>query len=143
MPKSPVQKENALRKRIESLEHRVKLQDDEVERLNTTLKCELSKRDKIIFDLNEKLDLLLSANVTSRENDEPVTEPEPEPKTEHDLLVIGDSLVRSVNGEAINPGATLPWSVSLARARTVLLMLSANWRRRTRIKGLLSTSALT
>ena len=108
MPKSPVQKENALRKRIENLEFRLKLKDDEVAQLATNLKEELSKRDKIISDLIDKIDGISSSNsITSTDENEELgsqQEAEPELKIEHDLLIIGDSLVRNVSGEVINPG---------------------------------------
>lgn len=112
MPKSPAQKENALRKRIESLEFRVKLKDDEVAKLASNFQDELRKRDKVISDLTDKIEQIELKNRNSNEitntneNEELVKQDDlkMDEKTEHDLLVIGDSLVRNVNGEAINPG---------------------------------------
>jgi len=108
MPKSPAQKENALRKRVESLEFRLKLKEDEVANLATTLKEELSKRDNIISNLMDKIDVFLNSNsnTSTGENEELGSQQDAEPATkiEHDLLIIGDSLVRNVSGESVNPG---------------------------------------
>lgn len=99
MPKSPVQRENAIRRRLDNLELQLQLKDDELAKLDKTLHDEIAKRDVIISDLNSKIDSLISANdlmdTPQLENVE---------KVEHDLLLIGDSIVRHVDSESINPG---------------------------------------
>ena len=108
----------------------MKLKDDEVAQLATNLKEELSKRDKIISDLIDKIDGISSSNsITSTDENEELgsqQEAEPELKIEHDLLIIGDSLVRNVSGEAINPGVTLLLSVYPVRDQKTSLRLSVS-----------------
>lgn len=110
MPKPPAVKDVV--KRIDVLERLLKAKDGEINDLKSSLRDveklfadELNKRDVIITDLYAKID-----DVESKVSTDVVaisTEPTENAeiiKNEHDLLIIGDSLVRGLDAQAINPG---------------------------------------
>ena len=115
MPKSPTTAD--ILKRVELLESSLKEKDAEISNLKSALQetekfvaDELQKRDIIITDLQCKIDELSSKDVQDAASD-PVSselpissEFESSVKNEHDLLIIGDSLVRGLDTEALNPG---------------------------------------
>ena len=115
MPKNNVQ--HGFEKRLEQL---MKKKDDEIVELKSELRSsrknfadEIKERDAVITDLFEKLDeLKLNDQPATVENNEPAENVDesaaevatPVVKVEHDHLVLGDSLLRNLNPEAINPG---------------------------------------
>ena len=111
----------ALEKRLEILERSMKKKDDEICELKSSLRSieqkfdiELKERDAVITDLFSKIEELDSKNQPVSDeigNDIELAETTLEPveveapvKVEHDLLVLGDSLIRHVKPELINPG---------------------------------------
>lgn len=106
-----------IEKRLETLERSMKKKDDEIIELKSALRSteknfadELHARDAVITDLFTKIDELKSNHpppvVSPLETDPAQTElgESSVTKTEHDLLVLGDSLLRDINPAAINPG---------------------------------------
>ena len=90
---------SALSDRLDQLERIVGEKDDEISELRDkadSLSEKIRRQDSVIAELHSKLEHV--------SNDAPVEIPVTQPKTECDLLVIGDSLVRDVNPAIINPG---------------------------------------
>ena len=97
------------------LERFLKVKDDEITSLKSSVRDaekfftdELHKRDIIITDLYSKIDDL-NSKVTQKAIVEvalPETKDSTEltVKNEHDLLIIGDSLVRGLDSQSLNPG---------------------------------------
>lgn len=120
MPK--ISPSKAIENRLDELERQMKQKDQEILDLKSSLRSaeqnfekELNERDLIITDLFAKIDELKSpdqpdsivvdvgtADVLATEPDE--IESPPASKVEHDLLILGDSLVRNLNPASINPG---------------------------------------
>lgn len=112
MPKVSTVKD--VEKRIDVLERLMKLKDNEIIDLKSSVRAveklftdELHKRDVVITDLYSLIDDLktkipseAAVAVVSTE----ITESAEIIKNEHDLLIIGDSLVRELDAQSINPG---------------------------------------
>ena len=123
MAKGGIQK--SFEKRLEALERSMKKKDDEIVELKSCLRSaeknfadEIRAKDLVISDLYTKIievELKCSAAPTvenihqreSTETDHVDESPDiaiPIEKVEHDLLILGDSLVRNLDSSAINPG---------------------------------------
>lgn len=91
-------------KRVETLERALKSKDGEIETLSAKLRDveksfadEIKQRDVVITELSSKIDNLVQSTATDSNDTE-------QEKQEHDLLIIGDSIIRHVDGNAVNPG---------------------------------------
>ena len=103
-------------KRLEFLERSMKKKDDEITDLKQAIKTaehsfasEINKRDIVISELYTEIDGLKSPNANSISTPDAETAvvadaSEQSPIVEHDLLVIGDSLLRDLDTGLINPG---------------------------------------
>lgn len=92
--------------RISKLEHGFR---KELEVLERSLRDEIRQRDGVIASLKSKIQENMIAGLQSKLQEAPTTyadavAADAVTKNEHDLLVIGDSIVRFVDGEKINPG---------------------------------------
>lgn len=113
MPKTAAQKD--IEKRLDILERTVKQKDTEIADLKSSLRAteknfvdELNKRDLTITDLFNKIDDMKASlpplDATISEVPDETEESAETTKIEHDLLIIGDSLVRGLDASNINPG---------------------------------------
>ena len=109
-------------KRLELVERALKQKDGEISDLKETLKTteqsfesEINKRDLVISDLYAKIDSLSNSQPAANQNSVStldgdnaargnVTEAEKQSIIEHDLLVIGDSILRDLDSNVVNPG---------------------------------------
>ena len=92
---------NELSDRVDELEHLLKIKDDEVTSLKTvtdSISEKVRQQDELIENLRSRIehDPIPENSVTPTHDEIP--------KTEHDLLVIGDSIVRDADPAVINPG---------------------------------------
>ena len=87
----------SLKKRLDDLEKSLNSKDAEIQELKRQHKLtteKLNNQDALIAELRSKIE----------QNPQPIDDDASQPKEEHDLLVIGDSIVRDVSGSVINPG---------------------------------------
>lgn len=114
-PKSASQK--AVEKRLDALEWSVKLKDDKIKDLESLLldakrnfDDELKKRDTHIAELFSKISEMtikfppLDATILEESEETDESKPVEVETTKRDLLIIGDSLVRNLEANNINPG---------------------------------------
>lgn len=93
---------------LSDLQRDVQAKNDEIDELRSLfdkrfekLEQSLLTRDNTILELTQKIDLLTLAN---NQNDLEQSQNEEHVKSERDLLVIGDSLIRHLDESALNPG---------------------------------------
>lgn len=138
MAKSSLQ--NDMLARIEKLEKQMKSKDDELRNLRSEIRNtkkhfdeELANKNLTIAELSSKIDALSQQlhDKPAASSDSHLYEIEPEsepvhstdqpPKIEQDLLIIGDSLLRDLDANVINPGGdTTITCLPGARPRDVL-----------------------
>ena len=100
-------------KRLEAVEKALKEKDAEIVDLKETIKSnellfasELQQRDATISELDAKIENLTSLLPLADEVDDVagVADSQKPPVVEHDVLLIGDSLLRDLDTNVINPG---------------------------------------
>lgn len=99
MTKPATQKDSSNSKRIDKLVTELKKRDDEIVELKNSFEARLLTVEKTLRDEIEILKSQIESLTTADTPSDPAA-----PKIEHDLLVIGDSIARDVDGETVNPG---------------------------------------